>query len=166
MVKSTYSREAPVPVKSCKARGDDLRVSFKNTFETAAAIRGMTLKHAQDYLNAVMEHKECVPFRRFYGGVGRKAQAKKYGINQGRYPEKSCRFLLNLLKNVEANADNKGLDVSSLVVWHIQVNRAMKGRRRTYKAHGGIKPYLSQNCHVELICAEKPEAVPKGALGA
>ena len=37
---------------------------------------------------------------------------------------KSAEFLLQLLKNAESNADVKGLDVDSLVIDHIQVNRA------------------------------------------
>ena len=52
---------------------------------------------------------------------------------QGRWPVKSCRFLLDLLKNAESNADVKGLDVDALVIEHIQVNAAAKLRRRTYR---------------------------------
>lgn len=40
---------------------------------------------------------------------------------QGRFPEKSCRFLLDLLKNAESNADVKALDVDTLEIAHIQV---------------------------------------------
>lgn len=43
----------------------------------------MSLRRAQKYLKNVMEHKECVPFRRFNGGVGRCAQAKQFGTTQG-----------------------------------------------------------------------------------
>ena len=59
---------------ACKARGVELRVHFKNTRETAQAIKGMHLRKAIRYLNDVMEKKQIVPFRRFNGGVGRKAQ--------------------------------------------------------------------------------------------
>ncbi|CAF5189656.1 unnamed protein product, partial [Rotaria sp. Silwood1] len=38
---------------------------------------------------------------------------------------------------------------------HIQVNRAPKIRRRTYRAHGRINPYQSSPCHIELILSEK-----------
>lgn len=40
---------------------------------------------------------------------------------QGRFPVKSCEFVLNLLKNAESNAEARGLDVESLIVNHIQV---------------------------------------------
>jgi large subunit ribosomal protein L17e len=41
-----------------------------------------------------------------------------------------------MLKNAESNAEYKGLDADHLVIEHIQVNRAPKMRRRTYRAHG------------------------------
>lgn len=50
--------------------------------------------------------------------------------------------MLQLLKNAESNADNKGLDADRLVIEHIQVNRAPKMRRRTYRAHGRINRKL------------------------
>ena len=59
---------------ACKARGFDLRVHFKNTRETAQAIKGMHLRKAIGYLNDVKAKKQIVPFRRYNGGVGRKAQ--------------------------------------------------------------------------------------------
>jgi large subunit ribosomal protein L17e len=165
MVKN-YSRQPAVPAKSCFACGDDLRVHYKNTFEAGAAIRGLGLKAAQSYLQDVLDHKRCVPFRRYTGHVGRATQAKEFGLTQGRWPEKSVRILQGLLKNLEANAEAKGLEIDNLYLWHVQVNRAAKGRRRTYRAHGRIGPYLSSNCHVEIICTEKSENVPKAALKA
>ncbi|KAK9871814.1 hypothetical protein WA026_014270 [Henosepilachna vigintioctopunctata] len=91
----------------------------------------MPLKHAVAYLKNVIEHKECVSFRRFNGG---------------------------LLRNAESNADYSGLDVDRLVVEHIQVNRAPCLRRRTYRAHGGINPYMSCPCHIELWLTEGESA--------
>lgn len=55
----------------------------------------------------------------------------------------------------------KGLDVEKLFINHSQVNRAQKGRRRTYRAHGRINPYLNSGCHIEFIAASKEEDVQK-----
>ena len=41
-----YSRTPASLAKSAKSCGSDLRVHFKNTFEVAAAIRGMSLQKA------------------------------------------------------------------------------------------------------------------------
>ncbi|KAG5204092.1 hypothetical protein JEQ12_002068 [Ovis aries] len=95
-----YSLDPENPTKSCKSRGSNLRVHFKNTRETTQAIK-------------------------------------------------------------ESNAELKGLDVDSLVIEHIQVNQAPKMRRRTYRAHGRINPYMSSPCHIEMILTEKEQIAPK-----
>ncbi|KAK7070921.1 60S ribosomal protein L17 [Halocaridina rubra] len=156
-----YAAQPENPTKSCKARGSNLRVSFKNTCETANTIRKMTLARAVRFLKNVMNKKECVPFRRFNGGVGRCAQAKAWKTSQGRWPKKSAQFLLDLLKNAESNAQYKGLEVDHLAIEHICVQRARQMRRRTYRAHGRINPFMSSPCHIEVILAEKERVVSK-----
>lgn len=53
-----------------------------------------------------MAHKQAIPFTRFCRGVGRTAQAKNRHPNgQGRWPVKSAKFILDLLKNAESNAE-------------------------------------------------------------
>ncbi|CAB0031123.1 unnamed protein product [Trichogramma brassicae] len=158
-----YSHQPSNHAKSCQARGSNLRVHFKNTHETSRALKGMPLRRAQRYLKNVIAFKECVPFRRFNGGVGRCAQAKQFGTTQGRWPKKSAEFLLQLLRNAESNADLKGLEVDKLVIEHIQVNQAPALRRRTYRAHGRINPYMSSPCHIEVILTEKEDVVAKAA---
>ncbi|EMR71858.1 60S ribosomal protein L17 [Eutypa lata] len=147
--------------KSARARGAYLRVSFKNTRETAQAINGWKLNRAVKFLENVQEHKEAVAFRRYAGGIGRASQGKQFGVSRARWPTKSAEYLLGLLKNAAANADVKGLDTSNLIVKHIQVNQAPKQRRRTYRAHGRINPYMSNPCHIELILTEGEEVVQK-----
>ncbi|VDO92763.1 unnamed protein product [Soboliphyme baturini] len=161
MGKIHYSQEPDNPTKSCKARGSDLRVHFKNTRETAQAIKKMPLKRAIRYLKNVIDKKEIVPFRRYCGGVGHKAQAKAWKHTQGRWPKKSAQFLLQLLRNAESNAEFKGLDTDRVIIDHIQVQRAPKMRRRTYRAHGRINPYMSSPCHIEVILTEKEDIVTK-----
>jgi len=156
-----YGANTLNPSTSARARADYLRVSFKNTRETAQAINGFGVERALKYLAAVQEKKEAVPFRRFAGGIGRTAQGKAFGVSRARWPVKSAKFLEGLLKNAEANADTKGLDAEKLVIKHIQVNQAPKQRRRTYRAHGRINPYMSCPCHVEVIVTEEDVEVPK-----
>jgi large subunit ribosomal protein L17e len=61
-----------------------------------------------------------------------------FAHRQVRWPEKSCRYILDLLKNAESNAVAKKLDINKLRIVHIQVQRAPKQRRRMYRAHGRI----------------------------
>lgn len=68
----------------------------------------MKLRKAQKFLNDVLEHKQIVAVRRYRSGIGRHAQSKmhaKHSGSQGLYPTKSAEFLLDLLRNVESNAE-------------------------------------------------------------
>merc|ERR1719181_1410044 len=121
----------------------------------------MALQAAKKYLQDVVERKQCVPFRKYTGCIGRTPQAKVFKMSQGRWPIKSCKVVLDLLRNAESNADMKNLDADSLYVYHIQVNAAQQGRRRTYRAHGRMGPYMSCPAHIEVILQEKDEAVEK-----
>merc|ERR1712031_107723 len=166
MVKE-YAQKPADEATSCKAKGSDLRVHFKNTRETAMAIKNMNLEKAKKYLEDVIDKKRAIPFRRFCGGVGRTAQAAPAGSTNGqaRWPKKSCEFVLGLLRNAEANAELKDLEVDKLFVTHIQVNKAVQQRRRTYRAHGRINPYMSSPCHIELILSQQEVNVKKPAKG-
>jgi len=161
-----YSTEPKNP-KSCKARGSNLRVHFKKCHAVGQAIKGMGLLKAITYLERVLVKKAAIPFKRYMGGCGRHAQGKLYNApgDQVGWPIKATKYFLDLLKNAEANAEDpvNSLDVEKLYLSHVQVNRAPKMRRRTYRAHGRIGPYMSSPCHIELIVSEKTESVPKAA---
>ena len=147
--------------KSCSTKGKDLRTHYKNTYEVGKAIKGMLLKKAEQYLKEVLEHKRCIPYTKYDGSMGRTGQAIQFGLTKGRWPEKSIKIVLGLLKNAGANAEAKKLDVEKLVIKKVLVNQAVKGRRRTYRAHGRINAYLSSNCHVDIVCEELKEKVKK-----
>eukprot|EP01094_Clydonella_sp_ATCC50884_P018067 TRINITY_DN3276_c0_g1_i1.p1 TRINITY_DN3276_c0_g1~~TRINITY_DN3276_c0_g1_i1.p1 ORF type:complete len:140 (-),score=50.06 TRINITY_DN3276_c0_g1_i1:137-556(-) len=105
MGKQKYTKEVEDPTKVAMASGSNLRVHFKNTREAATAIKGLSLVKARRFLEDVLEHKRVVPFRRFTGGIGRPAMMKGTGWSQGRWPAKSCNFLLDLITNLEATAE-------------------------------------------------------------
>ncbi|KAF9533163.1 ribosomal protein L22/L17, partial [Crepidotus variabilis] len=149
------------PERTARARGEYLRTHFKNMREVAAALSGMKLAKAYAYLGDVKDHNRVIPFRRFAGGVGRASQAKEFKATQGRWPEKSIKFIGRLLKNAESNADAKSIDVEELYIRNIVVEQAPKTRRRTYRAHGRINPYQGHPCHVEVILSATDEEVEK-----
>ncbi|PVU94939.1 hypothetical protein BB561_002161 [Smittium simulii] len=159
-----YSAVPANEAKSAKSSGSYLRVHFKNTREAAAAIKGRKLLNAISYLGDVKEHKQCIPYRRFHGGIGRTAQASAFKTTKGRWPAKSANFLLGLLQNIKSNAEAKELDVETCVIKHIQVNAAPKQRRRTFRAHGRVNPYMSSPCHIEIIVSEESSCVPKAQV--
>ena len=87
-----YSLDPENPTKSCKSRGSNLLVHFKNIRETAQAIKD---------LKDVTLQKQCMPLHRYSGGVGRSAPAKQRGWMQGQWPKESAEFLLHMLENAE-----------------------------------------------------------------
>lgn len=154
-----YSRAPAEPTKSAAAKVKDLRAHFKNTYNVVTSVKSMRIKKAIKYLERVMEHKSIVGFTKFY--AQRHAQCKDQGTNTGRWPEKSVKAIRELLLNLQANCETKGLDTDKCVISHAVCQRAQQGRRRTYRAHGRVTPYLSSNCHVEFHATEKNHGVAK-----
>ncbi|KAF9238372.1 ribosomal protein L22/L17 [Melanogaster broomeanus] len=181
MVRYAAAALATNPEKTALARGEYLRTHFKNMREVAAALSGMKLTKAYSYLGDVLEHQQVIPFRRFAGGVGRASQAKQFKTTQGAFREGAdsammkrltssrqvaglrnrSKFITRLLKNAEANADAKSLELEDLIIKNIVVQQAPKTRRRTYRAHGRINPYQGHPCHVEIILAVSGEEVER-----
>ena len=148
--------------KSCSAKATNLRVHFKNTRETGKSLKGMSLKRAQQFLKNVISKTEIVPFSRYKYGVSRKSQLKNMkDSSTGRWPQKSASVLLEILKNAEANAIQKNLDVNLIFINKIEINKAIKGRRRTFRAHGRINNFNSNPCHVQVFLLEKNKSIPK-----
>ncbi|KAK1338605.1 hypothetical protein QTO34_019259 [Cnephaeus nilssonii] len=73
----------------------------------------------------------------------------------------TCEDHFEDLQNAESDAELQGLDVDSLVIEHIQVNRAPRMQHRTYGAHGQMNPYTSSPGHIEMILTAKEQTVPK-----
>ncbi|KAG8981597.1 hypothetical protein FRB94_008367 [Tulasnella sp. JGI-2019a] len=161
MVRYAGAKLFSVPERTAIARQDSVRTSFKNMREVAAALTGMKLKKAYEYLAAVQEHKRCIPFRVFNGGVGRTGQANEFKTSQGRWPEKSCKFIIRLLKNAESNADAKSMELDELLIKNISVQQAQKNHRRTYRAHGRINPLNGHPCHIEIILTAPASTTPR-----
>eukprot|EP00768_Dysnectes_brevis_P002243 gnl/Dysnectes_brevis/172_a199_7427.p1 GENE.gnl/Dysnectes_brevis/172_a199_7427~~gnl/Dysnectes_brevis/172_a199_7427.p1 ORF type:complete len:168 (+),score=45.96 gnl/Dysnectes_brevis/172_a199_7427:48-551(+) len=147
-----------------KARSDSVRVSFKNTRETAMALKGMRVDKALQYLDDVIDKKRIIPFRRFIHGVGHHSQCKNEKWMVGRWPQKSCKQMIRILTNAAANAKSlHDLEETKLFVSHVCVQRAQGRRRRTYRAHGRVTKFASQPCHIELVVAPRRTGVPKAS---
>lgn len=137
--------------KTARAFGKNLRISPKHAVELARALKGLKVEDAKVYLEQVQQKKRAVPFRRHKKKVGHKRLTKWYA---GRYPVKASERFFQLLEEVEANAEYKGLDTERLRIIHIS---AYKGR--TYpgyipRAYGRATPYNHETTNVELIVEE------------
>ncbi len=135
-----------------KAVGVLLPISTKHAVEICNMLRGKNLQEAKAFLEDVANMKKPVKFDRFSEGAGH-----KHGMGPGKYPVKASKEILNLLKLVESNAQQKALETSSLVIIHIC---AKKGPR-TWK-YGRQTRVSMKRTSVEVAVEEKEKkAKPK-----
>jgi len=133
----------------------DIPVSIKYMREIAATIKGMKLSEAEKFLENVIKLKQPVPFRRYHGKVSHKrGLADKFGWPSGRYPVKGAKYVLKALRNVKANAENKGLNVDKLVIVHIAAHRGPTLKRYMPRAFGRATPKFRRTSHLEIIVKE------------
>lgn len=144
MAKISYSYQG---AKEEKVRiiGRNLRISYKEAYEVANALRGMHIGRAKKYLENVIEKKAAVPYRRYNrGGTGHRKN-----IGPGRYPLKTSQSFLKVIKGLEANASFKGMDPEALVLFHIATHKSAPLRGR-YKAG----PHNTPVTHIEIVAGE------------
>jgi len=122
MAKVNYSTKGISTENTAKAFGRALPISKKSSVEICAFIRSKALDKAKILLQAVIDKKIAVPFKRHNKDVGH----KKGKIAAGRYPEKACKEILKMLESVEANAQFKGLNTANLVIKSIIANSASR----------------------------------------
>ncbi|MGC9121791.1 MAG: 50S ribosomal protein L22 [Thermogladius sp.] len=150
-----YSLQLRDESKIAKAVRYDIPVSIKYMREVVSVIRGMKLEDAKKLLENVVKLKEPIPFRRYHGKVSHKrGLADKYGWPAGRYPVKAAKYLLELLENVGANAENKGLDKDKLVIIHIAAHKGVTLKRYMPRAFGRATPKFRRTTHVEVVVRE------------
>ena len=147
----TYRDQSGVTV--ARARGIEVPISPKKTYEVLNAIRGLDVVAARKVLEAAAEHRRPIPFRRY-----NQETAHKRGTGPGRYADKVARKILAVLANAEENAEYDGLDADRLFV---KVAASARGRIRKAsmpRAHGRATAWNEQTTNVEIVLAERKEA--------
>jgi large subunit ribosomal protein L22 len=133
-----------------KTVGRDVALSPKQAIEVCKFVKGQTTTKAKGMLELVKEKKLAVPFTRATEGAGHKK-----GMSSGKYPLKAALEFLKLIKQLEANAQNKGLS-SKLVIIHACSQRASEpyhyGRKRRVQ---------NKRSHIELAAMETEEKKTK-----
>lgn len=138
--------------KMARAMGIALPISMKKTVEVCKFVRGRQVADAIRLLGLVQNEKIAVPFSRYAkGGTGHKP-----GIGPGRYPKKVCIEVVKLLNNVSANAKNKGLDATRLVISGIV---AKKGANTWH--FGRQRRRRMKRTHVEVVVTESQQTTAK-----
>ncbi len=135
------------PETMARAYGKELHVSPKHSVEICSAIRGLHVLGAKDLLEAVMEKKEPITFRRYKKRVAHQKGAK----GPGRYPVKASGAILKIIEGAQANAEKNGMDSEDM---HISTAAASRGRiLKSYmpRAHGRWEPFNEETTNIEII---------------
>ena len=140
------------PDKTAKAAGRHMRCSPKHSREICNYIRGMMLDKAMELLEQVIEEKTWIPYRRHKKKRGHHPGMKKWP--SGGHPVKASENILAVLRNAEANADNKGLDIDRLRIIHAAAHRGRTYKRFIERAFGRSSPYFENSTHVEIVLEE------------
>jgi len=131
-----------------RARGIELRVSPKKTYEVLNAIRGLSVDDAKSLLEDVIELKRAIPFRRYNQEV-----AHKKRIGPGRYPKKVAHEVLAILVNAEANAEYEGMDTDGLFIRVASCARGRIVKANMPRAQGRATAWNEQTTNVEIVLA-------------
>ncbi len=128
-------------------------ISFKASYEVAAAIRGMEVNKALAYLENVAAGKEAVPFKRYLKEVPH----RRGKMATGRYPKNVSLAVVKLLNSVKKNADDKNLNSEKLKIIH---SAAHKGPNIMRQGRTRGKRKIT---HFEIVAEELEEKKAKEA---
>ncbi|MCI4319455.1 MAG: 50S ribosomal protein L22 [Thermoplasmata archaeon] len=146
----TYTAEPDATV--ARARGVEIPISPKKTYEVLNAIRGLPLTKARTLLEDVIELKRAIPFRRY-----NQETAHKRSVGPGRYPKKVAKSVLSILQNAEANAEFEGMDTETLYVKVAASSRGRIRRGNMPRAHGHATAWNEQTTSIEIVLSERGE---------
>ncbi len=132
--------------------GNELHISPKATREICRTLRGMRVKNAEAFLEDVIALKRAVPFRRYRRNVAHRHGL--VGADAGRYPQKSAKAVLVVLKNAMANAEYKGLEAENLKIYHAGSLKGRTIRGWMPRAMGRATPKNTETVSVEMILTE------------
>lgn len=149
-----YSISELDPERSAIASGRDLPISFKDAVEVCRAIRGLKIDDAKRLLEEIIKKKRYIPYKRFKGKV---AHHKVPGWYAARQPVKAAKYILDVLKSLEANAEYKGLDTERLRLIHVAAQKGRKIKKYIPRAFGRSTPYFQELVHIELAAIEELE---------
>ncbi len=147
----TYHEKGATSV--ARARGIELPMSPKKTYEVLNAIRGQSLERARAILEDAIELRRAIPFRHY-----NQETAHHTGVGPGRFPKKVAKNLLEILQNAESNAEYEGMETDQLIIQVASCARGRIQKANMPRAHGRATAWNEQTTNVEIVLAERTEA--------
>lgn len=143
-----YSMKDLDEKKTAKAAGVSLDMSFKHAKMVCNLIRGMNAEDAVEVLEGIIKQEIAVPYTEYFRDLSHKT-----GVGPARFPVKTTKAILEILKSAMANAQHKGLAASELFIKHIAAHTAAKPWHAGRHARRKMK-----RAHLELILEQAAEA--------
>ena len=147
-----YSFEGFDPLLHVRASGREVGVSPKAAREVCTSIKGLILSDAKKLLEDVIDLKKPIAFRRYKKKAAHRRSLTNF--HAGAYPAKAARKILDVVNNLEANADFKGMDSERLKIVHAAALRGRQVKAFTSRAFGRSSPSFNTLVHIELIARE------------
>jgi len=141
------------PETTAKAMAYELHISPKHAFEICRAIKGKKVEDAEAYLEAVLEKRVAIPFKRHKKKVAHRSGLKKWYA--GRYPVKTCAEILKLIRDARGNAEYKGLDPDAMRIWHVATKKGRTIRGIMPRARGRATPKNTDTVTIEMVLREE-----------
>lgn len=135
--------------KIVRARGVDLPISLKDSVVVCNFLQGMNLNEAKDYLKLVIDKKKAIPYKYYMRNV-----SHQKGMGPARYPVKVSQYILTVLANLEANAENQDLDLDSIQLISVLAKKARTVKKYMPRAQGRATPFFKTRIYVEIIAKE------------
>jgi large subunit ribosomal protein L22 len=136
--------------KFAKAQAHDIDASFKDLGAVCDAIRHKNTDAAVELLEAVSEGDTPILYRKHNKRLGHRHEL---GGKKGRYPKKSAKLVLSVLRNAIANATFRGMG-DELVVKHCCANKQRIFPRMAPRGTSRRANY--ETAIIEVVLEESP----------
>jgi large subunit ribosomal protein L22 len=147
-----YSFKAFDPAIHVRASGREVNISPKAAREICNTVRLMTLSKAIALLENVEQMKSPIPFRRHKLKVGHRSEL--VGFPSGSYPVRPAKSILNVLRNLQANCEFKGMDPDRVQLIHSSALAGRVIKDFVPRAHGSSSPNFHTLVHIEFVGRE------------
>ncbi len=127
-----------------RAMLESVPIPLKSAVMVGKAIKNKDIKTAKNILTQVIAKKAPIKFTHF-----NQEQAHRKAIGPGKFPVKTAKYMLKLVKEVEANAQYAGLDTSSLKILKVIPKEAPVNPH-----YGRIRGISMKRASIEIIAVE------------
>jgi large subunit ribosomal protein L22 len=147
-----YSFQEYDPLIHVRSAGREVDISPKSAREICKEIRGKRLQSAKQILEDIISKRRSIAFKRYKLKSAHRSDQQNFPT--GGYPVKAAKAILEVTKNLEGNAEFKGMDTERLVIIHASALRGRVIKAYIPRAQGRSTPDFHMLTHIELIGKE------------